>query len=211
LNVPESNVPALALSAALALGVVLTIGETIGIAAVISTGESLGTAMRRGAAALPAFVVGVVIAVALWWLTGLFDGWWQAHRGETDALFIRYLNVTHTRAVHASAAAVSWFVRWVLSLSLITALTTTVAVNRETGLRGGLRNALAIVTLVVAVAVAELFSRAQPLAYWRPARIAPWLEPTFVGVKLGLLYAAGSCVAAAGIAIVCRVSRRRTT
>jgi hypothetical protein len=204
-------VPALALSAALAIGVVLTIGETIGIAAVVSTGEPLGAAVRRGAAALPAFVVGVAIAVALSWLTGRFDGWWQAHRGETDALFIRYMNVTRTRSVHASAAAVSWFVRWVLSLSLITALTTTIAVNRKAGLRGGLRNGLAIVPLVVALAVAELFSRAEPLAYWRPARIATWLEPTFVGVKLAVLYAAGACVAAAAIAVVCQVSRGRTT
>ena len=210
LNVPESNVLALTVSAALGLAVLATVGATTAATAAVTDGASAGNATRRSVSALPAFIVGLAIMGALWWLTGAISGWWLAHRGETDALFIRYMNVTRTRALHDAVALALWTVRWVVGLSTVAALVTTAAVRPAAGLRGGIRNAVAVTSLATTLVIAGLLARAWPIVYWRPARLAPWLEPTFVSLKLALLYAAASAVVASGIAVMRRVAAARS-
>lgn len=209
LNVPESSVLALTLSALLGFVAVAAVGAATAATAAVADGAPSGDAVRRSVAALPAFVVGLAIIGTLWWLTGAIDGWWLAHRGETDALFIRYLNVTRTRPLHQAVALALWIVRWVIGLSTVAALVTTAVVRPAAGLLGGIRNAVTIASLVTTLAIAGLLARAWPIVYWRPARIAPWLEPTFVTLKLALLYAAASAVVALGIVVMRRVAASR--
>jgi len=202
LNVPESNVLALTLSAVLALVIVLSAGMAIATAACAADGASAGDVARRSLYALPAFVAGLLIAGALWWLTGASGSWWQAHRGETDALLILHANIAHTRGLHNTVAEVLWIIRWGLSLSVIVALVTTAAVRPAAGLAGGLRNGVAWTSLAASVVIAEALARAWPIVYWRPARITTAMEPAFVGVKLALLYVLASVIAAAGISLI---------
>jgi hypothetical protein len=209
LNVPESNALALGLSALLVVGAIAAAGATIAAAASVAGGTSPNDTFRRAAAALPAFVVGLLIACALWWLTGIAGGWWDLHRGETDALFIRYANITKTGALHATVAWLLWFVRWVIGGSIVAALVTTVAVRREAGLRGGLRTGVALLPIVATLAIAELLSRAWPIVYWRPRRLPQGVEPLFVGVKLAVLYLVASAAIAAGIALIRRAALSR--
>ncbi len=212
LNVPESNVLALTLSALIALLAVVAVGATVAAAVAAADDASAGDGLRRSLTALPAFVLGLAITGALWWLTGAAGDWWLAHRGETDALLIRYGNITHTRPLHSSVAAVLWLGRWVIGVSMVAALVTAAAVRPAAGLRRGLRNGVALVPLAVTLAIAELFTRAWPMVYWRPKRVAAWMEPTFVGVKLAVLYLVAALIVAAGIVVMRRVAvARRAT
>jgi hypothetical protein len=84
---------------------------------------SPGVGVRRTLAALPSFVAGLAVFAILWWLTGFADGWWRAHHGAVDALFLRYLGATRTQPVHQAAFRATWLVRWVLGLSIVAGLT----------------------------------------------------------------------------------------
>jgi hypothetical protein len=195
-NVPESNLFALALSAALVLLIVLTAGVTTAVASGLSQQATIIAAVRRAAAALPGFVGGLVVFAILWWLTASADIWWGGHRGEIDAVVLRYLGATRTGWFHEAVAWVIWLVRWVLGLSVIAGLVTALGGARgvSSGLRVSVRLApLAAVTLGV-VAVSEGLWR---LAYWRPAGLPPnWAEPVFAVTKCAVLYALTAVVAA---------------
>jgi hypothetical protein len=196
LNVPESSVLALTLSAALVLLMVVTAGTTTAVASAFSQHATASRAVRRVAPALPGFVGGLTVFVILWWLTGTADAWWRAHLGEMDALLVRYLGVTRTGWLHEAVLWTIWLARWVLGLSAIAGLVTALTGARgvPSGLRASLRLApLTAVTLGVVVVSEGLWR----LVYWRPRRFpSTWIEPPFVVAKLAVLYALTAVIAA---------------
>src|SRR5262249_43075799 len=125
LNVPESSVAALGLSAALAAATLMAAGMATAAAAALGDGASGGGALRRSLAALPACLVGLIVFGALWWMTGAIDRWWSGHRGEVDATFIRYVNIARTNRLHQAVFWTTWIVRWIVGLSVVAALVAT--------------------------------------------------------------------------------------
>ncbi len=87
LNVPESSVPMLALSALTLAACALVAGltETTAIRAAAG-GVGWRAALFHGVRRWPAFLVGLALFLAAWWLTGRVFGWHQAHRGEIARL-----------------------------------------------------------------------------------------------------------------------------
>jgi hypothetical protein len=209
LNVPESNVAALALSALLTLLILGTIGASCGMVAGISSGRSLTDAARRAVAALPNFVVGVVLFAALWWATRSIENWWAAHRGEIDAVFLRYLGLTRTAPLHMTFAWVTWLIRWALGLSLVAGSVAAGVHGGLTSLGRGLRGGVRAGSLAVAVAAVLLIGEGLwRLAYWRPAGLSPtWVEPTFAAVKLAVLYGLAVVVVTFALTLHTRTAR----
>ena len=207
LNVPESTVLALTLSAALVLAIAATLGSTIAASTAIGDGASGAEVASRSIAALPAFALGVIVFAALWWLTGAIDAWWRAHRGEIDATFIRYLNVARTQPLHQAMFWIVWAVRWVIGLSVVAALVTTAATRDMHVVGAGLRNAVRPAPLGAGLAAAILLTGLWRLVYWRPARLASRLEPTFVASKLAVLYLAAVSIVALALTVHRRAAR----
>jgi hypothetical protein len=207
LNVPESNLLALTLSAALLLAIVATLGGIIAASSAVADGAGVAGVLRRSIAAMPAFALGVIVFAALWWLTGAIDAWWRAHRGEVDAASIRYLNVARTQSLHQAVFLILWIVRWVIGLSIVAALATTAAAHGVHAAGAGLRNAVRPAPIAAGLAAALLLTGLWRLVYWRPARLAPWLEPTFVASKLTVLYVAAVSIVALALAVHRRAAR----
>src|SRR5882724_1838663 len=110
LNVPESNVLALALSALLVLLTAVVAGLTTAGGVALIGGGSPGHVWKRALGALPGFFFGVLIFAMLWWVTGWADALWQAHAGEADALLLRYLGTARTSPMHRGISAATWMV-----------------------------------------------------------------------------------------------------
>ena len=104
LRVPESNVIALLLSAALVLAGTLVVGITVGTVVALAGGAPARSALARGVRALPGFLIGALVLLALVWLTGSIGEQWTLHRGEIDALFLRYAGTDRTAGVRSSIA-----------------------------------------------------------------------------------------------------------
>jgi hypothetical protein len=208
LNVPESNVLALTLSATLVVATTVAAGVATAASAALADGGTGGDAARQSVTAVPAFVVGLLVFGALWWVTGSGDLWWRVHRSEIDAISIRYLNVTRTGALHETVAWTFWLARWMLGLSAIAALVTTATVRGAGAVGPGLRNALRLPSLVAAgTALAIVAGGLSRLVYWRPAKLATWLEPVFVTSKLIVLYIAALSIVALVLAVYRRAAR----
>jgi hypothetical protein len=198
LNVPESNVAALTISAALVLAIVLVIGVTVGFTTALAMTLSVGAALRRALAAVPAFVAGLAAFGILWWVTGRADAWWQATRGEIDATFFRYAGTPGTAPVHMLARAIFWLVRWAVGLSIVAAVTAVVALHGTRSFARGLRLSLRPWLLAVTAAAALLCWRVLwHVAFWRPAALpASSVEIAFAAAKLAILYALAALIAA---------------
>lgn len=206
LNVPESSVPAIGLSAALALCTVALAGITLGTAAAVSDDCTANAAIRRGLRALPVFVIALLLAVLLWWGANAVDATWSAHAGEVDALAIRYLDATRTAWLHASVAWLTWAVRWVLTPSVVISLTTAGSVDGLRSTARGLHTAVRIVPLAsVAVAAAIVFGGLGTFVDWKPRGLPPtWMEAAFLSGKLLAVYIATTLI----VAILLRIHRR---
>jgi hypothetical protein len=209
LNVPESNVPALALSGTLAVLMVFACGATIAVASGLLRRLTLAAAARRALPALPGVVGGLAAWAALCGLAWWAGSWWRAHLGEIDAVSVRYLGATRTAWFHDSVSWGLWLAGWALGLSLVAGLVTALVAGR--GLRIGLRASVRLVPLAAAalavVAVGEGLWR---LAFWRPAHLpATWAEPVFVTAKLSLLYLAAVAAAVAVLEAHRRAARER--
>jgi hypothetical protein len=198
LNVPESNVLALALSGVLVVLVAVTAAATTALAAAVSLAAGRQARARRVLASLPVLAIGVAVFALLWWLTGAAQVWWGRHAGEVDALIITRTGVTRTSALHGAVSWALWFVRWVVGPSAIVALAVA-SIERGPGAVGiGLRLALRGVPLAAATAAALVVSQ----GLWRnidwvPASLpANWAEPLFVGTKLAVLYAMAALIVA---------------
>ncbi|MEQ1727062.1 MAG: hypothetical protein ABL982_01670 [Vicinamibacterales bacterium] len=210
LRVPESNVLALLLSALLVLAAALILGVTIGAVIAIAGGASLRAALARGVRALPGFLLGTVVLLALVWLSGSIDGQWALHRGEIDALFLRYAGTDRTAVVHTSIAWFMWLLRWGLGLASVAAATAGVAAAPGGAVGGsavrGLGQALAPqplgATVLALLAGWGLWSS----VYWRPKGLtADVTELAFVSVKLSALFLVGAVL----VVLVLHVFARR--
>jgi hypothetical protein len=190
LNVPESNGLALALSASLVPLIVGTSAVATAGAVMIASGAT--TDLRhRMRAAIGGFVAGLAIVATLWWATGRADGWWSAHRGEVDALFLRHGGMTRTRWLHQTVFWVTFLVRWALGMSVLAALVVAGASGGRHPFRRGLRSSVHVAALsTTMVAVVIVTGGLWRLAWWRPRSLpSTWIEPAFVTLKLTVLYA----------------------
>lgn len=210
LRVPESNVLALLLSALLVMLVVVVAGVTVGTVIALAGGQPLRSALTRGVRALPAFLLGAFVLLALVWLTGAIGDQWALHRGEIDALFLRYAGTDRTAGVHTGIEWLMWLLRWGLGLAAIAAATAGVAAARErAGAAGAVRglggawSPLPLgATLLALLAGWGLWS----IVYWRPKGMtADITELAFVSVKLGALVLAGAVL----VVLVLHVFARR--
>lgn len=123
INVPESNVLALALSLLLVIITVLIVGLATGTVAGHAGGRSLRDAASSSLGRLPMFLAGAAVCGALWWLTSFIEGQWSLHSGEIEALFLRYAGTSNTAWLFTTVAWVLWLVRWGLGLAAVAALT----------------------------------------------------------------------------------------
>lgn len=193
-NVPESNVPMLALSALLALLAVFTMGWTEASASLGWQADlTMGQAARRGLGAAPVVVAAAVVFALVWMLTAHADDWLARHAGEIDAWMLATFETSKTAWVHRVLDAILFVLRYVVGVSLAVALLSAGtragwrAVGRLRWVRAGFsRRQLG---LIAASMILFVFL---PLGavYWHPQTIpANGIEILFVAVKLGTIYA----------------------
>ena len=206
LRVPESNVLALLLSALLVLAGALILGITVGTVIAVAGGQTPRAAVARGVRALPGFLLGTVVLLALVWLTGTIGEQWALHRGEIDALFLRYAGTDRTDGVHTSIEWLMWLLRWGLGLAAVAASTAGVAAVQGTGAVRGLGRALAPLPLGATVLALLAGWGLWSYVYWRPKGMtADLTELAFVSVKLGVMFLAGAVL----VVLVLHVFARR--
>jgi hypothetical protein len=190
LNVPESNMAALGVSALLLVATVLLVGYTIAAALATSTGDPIRRAAALGIRGLPGFTLGAIVFCGLWWVTSTIDTLWSLHRGETDAMFLRYAGTANTAWMHTAVSWLMWLIQWGVGLSIVVGATAGSLDPARfhggpwTRLGSGLtptRVGATILALLVGHAVWSL-------AYWRPAALpANTTELIFVAAKLGAI------------------------
>jgi hypothetical protein len=204
LNVPEANVPALLLSAALVVLIVLVSGLSAGLAARLP-GEPWRAAVRSAARALPAFLLALAVFVALFSAVGHIETWWMSRRGEMDALLLPYIGTRSTRPLHTTIGWLLWLVRWGFGLSLVLGF---VAAATSGSARRGIRVAVAAAPLAAIAAAAVLLSQGLwRMVYWRPEQLpATSLEIAFVALKLMVLYVAAALIAAMVVGVYRRAA-----
>jgi hypothetical protein len=207
-NVPESNVFMLGLSALLVVLVLATAGVTIAVAAAFGRGSSVRSATRGAIAALPGFVAGLAVFTLLWWITGAIDGWWRAHQGEVDALFLRYVGWTGTAPLHRVVYWLLWLARWAVGLSGVLALTAAASLHGPRGWLRGLTGSLRAVPMTAAAAAVVIVGEGLwRLAVWRPGSLpATWVEPAFAVTKLVVLYGIAVAIAASVVGVYAKRS-----
>jgi hypothetical protein len=191
LNVPESNVLALGASALLALLIL------IGACVVDVTGllwlrpdRTLRASLARSLRALPAFILALLLWVAINWLVGAIETRYEMRTGELSAWLIAKFNWTHTAWLHRAIPLLLSALRYVLGVSLAVSLLAFAAVD---GIGGIVRlrwlpRALRPGSLVIiAIAIAGLIWLPWQYIYWRPAAIpANMVEVLFNVTKLAV-------------------------
>lgn len=208
-NVPESNVAMLALSAVLIVLLIVALGWTEA-AAVLLWDPALGfrCAARRALDALPAFAMGALVFAFFWWITARADTWTTEYSGQIDAWWMSNVGSTKTAWIHSGFAIALWFARYVIGVSLGVAALAAGALHGSRALastrwvRAGLSR-----RQVGAIGFAIVLLMWLPLRAtdWRPASIPPvTIEAVFVAVKLGVIY----LVANFGWALVLRAGAR---
>lgn len=185
LNVPESNVLALAFSALLVVLIVSLGGYALAVSLSAASGSRVGDAIAAGVRGLPGFFAGGIVFVVLWYLTTSIEGQWRQHAGEIDALFLRYAGTAHSAWLHATVGWVLWLVRWGVGVAVVVGATTT-RVTRGSigrGLSLGVSPLPLGATLLALFAAYELWAA----VYWRPKGLpADSAELAFVSVKLAM-------------------------
>ncbi len=192
LNVPESNVLALSLSALIVL--LLVVGACI----VDVTGLiwlrpewRFRAALARSVRVLPVFL----LALAMWWAVSWFVGRYEARylvsKGELDAWLIAHFNITRSAWMQRLIPILFAFVRDVLGTSLAVSLVAAAAVGSFFDIfrfRWLLRALSPVQLVIIAVAVAGLIWLPWQGAYWRPSWIhSSSMELAFIVAKLTVL------------------------
>ena len=128
LQVPESTVWMLGLSAAIVLLMVALAGFTQ-LMALLSWADvkPLTARLRRSLTRSPSVLIGAAIMGLLWWPTGQLAEWLAAHRGEIDGWLMLHMGWTRTAWLHSGAVWAIWLVRYGLGLSASLALVAAVA------------------------------------------------------------------------------------
>lgn len=199
LNVPESSVPMLLVSALLALLVPVLLGLTTATVLGIVSGHGIAVAARRATTGLRGFAAGLLVLALLWYVTGAIADLWVEHGGEIDALFLRYAKTASTAWLHTGVGWLLWLACWGLGLAA-TAGATRGALDGS-GVLPGLARALSPrllgTTLIALLLVYGLWQG----VYWRPQGLPDdSAELLFVGAKLGVLFIVGAVIAVAGLA-----------
>lgn len=210
LHVPESSAWMLAVSAALALGlVVLAATLTGGASAAWDTTRGVAPGLWRGVGLAPAALAAAVVFGALWWVTGLVLEWHSGIAGQIDAWVIARTGRTDTRPVHFVIVWLTTFVRWSVGLTLASSLLAALATSgpRAATEGGWLRSALTPSRwLALTFWFVLLVAIPWQLVDWRPARLSLGLEPWFVAAKFAVI----AVSMAAGWALVLRAGHRAT-
>lgn len=213
LQVPESNALMLAASVLVVavLFAVTVVTETTAIRAIDKATDAANWRDRLRTPGVArrtiAFLLAVVAFAAIWWFTSQANGWWFRRTGEIDAVLMLRFGWTRTASLHA---AVRWglrFVRYAVGLSVALTL-------MRRWLDGSidvaaLRTMTAPTRLIEITAWLTLFVVLPwRMAWWRPLAVPPtWIEPAFVGLKLGGLY----LLANVGWALILRSARSRSS
>jgi hypothetical protein len=210
LHVPESSVWMLALSALLAVVLVVAAAAiTAGASAAWELAQPVGSALRRGLRVAPAALLAALLFGAIWWVTGVVFAWHTGVAGQIDAWIIARTGSPNGRPVHFVIFWMTMFVRWSLALTLAsTVLASLVTDGLPTVTRvGWLRSALAPTRFLALTFWFVLFVAIPwQLVDWRPARLSLPLEPWFVAAKLGAIAVA----MAVGWALVLRAGHGAT-
>ena len=210
LNVPESNVAMLLLSAVIVLVLVAAAALVESAAVVRLDGPRENRRfLARAPSAFVAFIVAAAVVWAIWWMTGHATRWLAIHGGEMDAWLLLHFNFTRTARLHAGLAWLVTAVRDVTGLSIAAALIAAGTLEGATSLlrvRAWARRALAPLRLAaIACCWALLLWLPWAAATWRPRTIPRSAELMFVSVKLAVLYVAINL----GIALILRVQLPR--
>ncbi|MCU0257076.1 MAG: hypothetical protein MUF60_10045 [Vicinamibacterales bacterium] len=193
LNVPESNVAMLALSAAI-LCLWLAVGALVeGTAgAWLLPGRSFREAIHAGVSSLSAFVVALAVFGAFWWLGGVLDAWHESYRGQIDAWVIATFDTPEATWPHRAIDVAVFLAAGVLGVSAAVAVFFarleggTRAMFRPSWVRAALsRDQVTLVALGLTLFVALPWQ----FVSWRPEGLPPtWVQPAFAAAKLALIY-----------------------
>lgn len=209
LQVPESNVWMLSLSALLSALFIVLVGFVETDAMLMWTGRwGIGERAARSVRNIPAAIIALLVFAAFWWFTAWMMGRAYTYRGEIDAALMARFGWTKTAWVHSTIAWIVWFVRYPIGVSLALSLTASAAAQGYAAIvrfrwlvRGLAPLRLALVTVWLLV----LIWLPWQAVYWRPRSLpANWLEPVFVAAKLLVIY----LVANVGWSLVLRTVAR---
>lgn len=207
LNVPESNVLALLLSVVLVVSGATIVACALGVAASVARGSGLSEAIRGAHRSLTGFVAGAVVFAVLWWLTTAVDAQWAIHRGEIDALFLRYLGTANTSWAHTTSSWLMWLIRW--DLGLLAIVGAIAASSSGRGVMQGLGTAFDLLPLLTCTSALIAGYWLWKVTYWHPAAVGPGTtELIFVGAKLGLIGGVGLLLATIVVQAVAGSTRK---
>jgi hypothetical protein len=187
LQVPESNVVMLVLSALVVL-LIIVAAAVVEIAGLRGWSGPLGGAITQAVRRAGWIVPSVVLFVIVWWMTTGLHGWYGRHATELDAWLLLKFRWTTTAWLHRAVGWAFWFLSYGAGLSLaLTLLARTAGEGRQAlvrvaWIRQGLRwRQLIVVTVGVLLGIALPWN----YVYWRPKNLpATWAEPAFLGAKL---------------------------
>jgi hypothetical protein len=188
---PVSTVPALLLSAVLAIVVLTLLGLTAnGAIEILSHGASLA-GVRRVLRSIPSIVPAALIVVLAWWMTTRAELWVAQASGQINAWFIARFGWEDVSWLFTGVRYVATWFRWVvagmLALSLMTGFLATGwrAVTQAAWLRRALRpRALLGATLWFVALIALPWTYLVP---WRPENLpATSMELAFIIAKLSV-------------------------
>jgi hypothetical protein len=212
LQVPESSVWTLGLSASIVLAICVALLWVSG--GVLLAWHPQITPIRAfvsGLSASLAVVSSVLLFGAIWWLTHAALTWHAAHAGEIDAVIIARTGASNTAWLHRTIVWTIWILRWgpgfTLALSLGAAIAAggTAAIGAGGWIRAGVHPKRWTVILALA---ALCFMLPWRFVYWRPAHLSLPMEPWFVGAKLGAMVLLAAVAWALMIRIVTPASDR---
>ncbi len=208
LNVPESSAWMLALSAAVAIVLIVAAGALhAGAALAWQHDGPVERALLAGTRHVPAFLLATLLFWAIWWATAQALEWHARLSGQMDAWFIARTGRPDTAWLHALVFWTIQFVRWSIGLTLALSFLGAFVGRGVRTLRstGWLTSALhprrwLMVTFWLVLLIAIPWQAVD----WRPRQISLVLEPWFVAAKLGAIAIAASV----GWALMLRVCAR---
>jgi hypothetical protein len=213
LQVPESSVWMLGLSAGFVLAILITLLWVTG-GALLAWHPQI-TPMRAfvaGLSASLAVALGGVVFGGVWWATAAAITWHAAHAGEIDALIMVRTGASNTAWLHRTIVWTIWILRWGPGLTLALSLAAWMAA-RGTAAIGAVdwfRAAWHPKRWSVILALTALcFMLPWRFVYWRPAHLSLPAEPWFVGAKLGGMLVVAATAWALMIRVVTPVDSNR--
>lgn len=206
LNTPESSVPALLLSAFLALVTLVLVAITVNGASLLwSRGWAAGV-VGPAIGKVPAFLVAAIVTGGLYWLVGRGTAWVEQNSGEINAWFIAQFGWADASAVFRTATWGGRWLQWVIAPLLGLSLLGSMVSGEWSSTRGRwLRRSLSPLRIVMATVWVGVFI-VLPWIYlvpWRPKGLPPTsTELAFVIAKLGTV----AVLAAIGVALVTKAA-----